>query len=384
MRKIGIVNFENIRSYNNNEYLPVIKRLIEEPVFLQAIDSYFTEHTIEELKEQLLSYKSINEFQSNFVCRFIYKIEKQSISQITFKGLEDINETKGAPLFISNHRDIVLDSALINFGLDKYKMNTCEIAIGSNLLGIPWVKDLVRLNKSFIVQRNVPKQEMLSSSIQLSSYIQHTLLKNNQSVWIAQREGRAKDGNDKTNPGVLKMFALSSTEPSLIDFYKNMNITPVSISYEYDPCDELKIAELLAKEKGEIYVKAPNEDVQHMVRGIQGQKGNIKITFANLINNRIEEFREVTNRNEIIKRIATIIDNEIYLNYHLWPTNYIAFDLLNNSAKFKGEYTEKQKEAFLTYMKDKLSAVNQNNPDAERLFLSMYANPVKNKLEALS
>ncbi|MCB9360187.1 MAG: 1-acyl-sn-glycerol-3-phosphate acyltransferase [Flavobacteriales bacterium] len=384
MRKIGIVNFENIRSYNNSEYLPVMNRLLEEPVFLQAITSYFTEYTLEELKEQLLSYRAINEFQSNFVCRFIYKIEKQSISQITFKGLENINETKGTRLFISNHRDIVLDSALINFGLDKYKMNTCEIAIGSNLLGIPWVKDLVRLNKSFIVQRNVPKQEMLSSSIQLSSYIQHTLLENNQSVWIAQREGRAKDGNDKTNPGVLKMFALSSTAPSLIDFYKNMNITPVSISYEYDPCDELKIAELIAKEKGETYVKAPNEDVQHMVRGIQGQKGNIKIAFANTINNKIEEFREITNRNEIIKRIAAIIDKEIHLNYHLWVTNYIAFDLINNSAKFKDEYTDEQKETFLTYMKDKLSAVNQNNADAERLFLTMYANPVKNKLEALS
>jgi hypothetical protein len=383
LRKIGIVNFENIRSYNNNEYLPAMNRLLQEPVFLQAIDSYFPEYTIEELKEQLLSYRTINEFQSNFVCRFIYKIEKQSISQIAFKGLENINETKGAPLFISNHRDIVLDSALINFGLDKYKMNTCEIAIGSNLLNIPWVKDLVRLNKSFIVQRNVPKQEMLSSSIQLSSYIQHSLLENKQSVWIAQREGRAKDGNDKTNPGVLKMFALSSTI-NLIDFYKNMNITPVSISYEYDPCDELKIAELLAKEKGETYVKAPNEDVQHMVRGIQGQKGNIKITFANSINDRVEEFREITNRNEIIKRIAAIIDKEIYLNYHLWPTNYIAYDLLNNSVKFKSEYTEKQKEAFISYMNDKLRAVNQNNTDAERLFLSMYANPVKNKLVALS
>jgi hypothetical protein len=383
LRKIGIVNFENIRSYNNNEYLPVMNRLLQEPVFLQAINSYFTEYTLDELKEQLLSYKTINEFQSNFVCRFIYKIEKQSISQIAFKGLENINEAKGARLFISNHRDIVLDSALINFGLDKYKMKTCEIAIGSNLLAIPWVKDLVRLNKSFIVQRNVPKQEMLSSSIELSSYIQYTLNDKKQSIWIAQREGRAKDGNDKTNPGVLKMFALSS-DTNLIDFYKNMNITPVSISYEYDPCDELKIAELLAKEKGETYVKAPKEDVQHMVRGIQGQKGNIKITFANLINDRIEEFREITNRNEIIKRIAAIIDKEIHLNYHLWPTNYIAYDLLNHLSQHQNQYTEKQKEAFIGYMNKKLATVNQNNPDAERLFLSMYANPVKNKIAALS
>lgn len=383
MRKIGIVNFENIRSYNNSEYLPVINRLLEEPVFLEAINSYFEDYSIIELKEQLLSYRTINEFQSNFVCRFIYEIEKLSISQITFKGLENINEEKGARLFISNHRDIVLDSALINFGLDKYKMNTCEIAIGSNLLGIPWVKDLVRLNKSFIVQRNVPKQEMLAASIQLSSYIQHTLLENKQSIWIAQREGRAKDGNDKTNPGVLKMFALSS-DINLIDFYKNMNITPVSISYEYDPCDELKITELLAKENGESYVKRPNEDVQHMVRGIQGKKGNIKITFSNLINDRIEEFRDITNRNEIIKRIASIIDKEVYLNYHLWPTNYIAYDLLNNSNEFKSKYTFNKKEDFICYVNEKLTSINQNNDDARRLFLSMYANPVKNRLEALS
>ncbi len=378
MKKIGIVNFENIRSYNDKEYLPVINSLLKEPIFLQIITSYFTDYTVEELKDQLLSYKTINEFQSNFVCRFIYEIEKLSISQISFKGLEDINEEKGARLFISNHRDIVLDSALINFGLDKYKMKTCEIAIGSNLLVIPWVKDLVRLNKSFIVQRNVPKQEMLSSSIQLSSYIQHTLNEKKQSIWIAQREGRAKDGNDKTNPGVLKMFALSS-DTNLIDFYKNMNITPVSISYEYDPCDELKIKELLAKEKGETYVKQPNEDVQQMVRGMQGQKGNIKIVFADKINTKIEEFRGITNRNEIIKKMASIIDNEVHLNYHLWVTNYIAFDVLNDSIQFQNKYSAEQKQDFLAYMSNKLKSINIDNPDARRLFLTMYANPVKNQ-----
>tara|TARA_R110001592_G_scaffold208843_2_gene459893 strand:- start:7145 stop:8296 length:1152 start_codon:yes stop_codon:yes gene_type:complete len=378
LKKIGIVNFENIRSYNDKEYLPVINSLLKEPIFLQIITSYFTDYTVEELKDQLLSYKTINEFQSNFVCRFIYEIEKLSISQISFKGLEDINEEKGARLFISNHRDIVLDSALINFGLDKYKMKTCEIAIGSNLLVIPWVKDLVRLNKSFIVQRNVPKQEMLSSSIQLSSYIQHTLNEKKQSIWIAQREGRAKDGNDKTNPGVLKMFALSS-DTNLIDFYKNMNITPVSISYEYDPCDELKIKELLAKEKGETYVKQPNEDVQQMVRGMQGQKGNIKIVFADKINTKIEEFRGITNRNEIIKKMASIIDNEVHLNYHLWVTNYIAFDVLNDSIQFQNKYSAEQKQDFLAYMSNKLKSINIDNPDARRLFLTMYANPVKNQ-----
>lgn len=377
------MEFDDIRAYKDEEYKEVITRLLQEPIFLNAIDNYFKDNTLEELQEQLLSYNTINEFQSKFVCRFLAIIEKISMKKIHFEGLEDIKKVNAACTFISNHRDIVLDSALINFGLDQYKMNTSEIAIGSNLLTIPWVKDLVRLNKSFIVRRNVPKQEMLTSSIQLSSYIQHTLKDKKQSIWIAQREGRAKDGNDLTNPGVLKMFTLSSKE-DLIDFYKNMNISAVSISYEYDPCDELKIKELLAKEKGEAYTKAQNEDVMHMVRGIQGQKGNVKISFSNIINDKIEKLRGITNRNEVIKNIATIIDNEIHANYQLWPTNYIAYDLLENDNSFSSFYSEEQKSVFKLYMKQKLDAINLNTTDSIRMFLTMYANPVKNQKKVLA
>ena len=376
------MNFDNIRTYNDSEYLTVIQRLLDEPIFVNIITSYFPEYTEDELLTQLLSFKTIQEFQSNFVCHFIYKVQQKSINRIFFDGLGAL-ENSSPRLLMSNHRDIVLDSALINFGLDKCNLNTCEIAIGSNLLGTLWIKDLVRVNKSFIVQRDLPKQEMLSSSIQLSSYVQHALHEKKQSVWIAQREGRAKDGNDKTNPGVLKMFALSA-EINLIDFYKNMNITPVSISYEYDPCDGMKIAELLAKERGEQYIKQDGEDVAHMVAGMTGPKGNVDINFADLINDKIELLRGLTNRNQIIKKIAAIIDDTIHQNYRLWPNNYVAYDMLNESTEFEGEYTSEQKEEFLNYINQKLDSVQLNTADGKRMFFSMYATPVKNKLAVLA
>ena len=376
------MNFDDIRSYNDAEYTAVVTRLVNEPIFVQAIQYFFPKFTKEELEQELLSYTKINEFQANFFCRLISKVEDFSMDQLFIEGLEDITD-QISRLYISNHRDIVLDSALINYGLNANNLNTSEIAIGSNLLATPWVKDLVRLNKSFIVKRNVAKQEMLNSSIQLSNYIQYVIHQKHQSVWIAQREGRAKDGNDKTNPGLLKMFTLSANE-DLIDFFIKMNITPVSISYEYDPCDILKVPELLAKLKGEPYLKKEGEDNLHMITGIKGDKGNTKVVFAKSINTQIEELRGLKNRNELLKNIAQIIDTEIHRNYYLWPTNYIAFDLLNNTEQFAKKYTQKQKDQFVEILDQKLAHYQlQQNGEARQLFLKMYANPVINKGEKL-
>jgi len=376
------VNFDDIRPYNDDEYKDVVKRLVNEPVFVQAIQYFFPKFTKEELETELLSYLKINEFQSNFFCRLLAKVEEFSMDKLSIEGLENVNDNISR-LYISNHRDIVLDSALINYGLNANNLSTSEIAIGSNLLGLPWVKDLVRLNKSFIVKRNIPKQDMLNASIQLSSYIQYALHDKKQSVWIAQREGRSKDGNDKTNPGLLKMFTLSSDE-NLVDFFIKMNITPVSISYEYDPCDVLKIPELIAKSKGETYVKKEGEDNLHMITGIKGYKGNTKIVFANTISDKIAALKDVKNRNELLKNIANIIDEEIYVNYHLWPTNYIAYDLLNNSNKYNKKYTEIEKDKFLKYVKDRLEKTQlSDNNEAKKIFLEMYANPVINKYKEI-
>lgn len=374
------MNFENIRAYRDDEYQSIIKKLLEVEVLMETIHSYLPELTMDEIKEKLLSFSTIQQFQSEMVCWVIDRILTASSDGITFKGITELNPNI-SNLFISNHRDIVLDSALINYALNERKKNTSEIAIGSNLLSLPWVKDLVRLNKSFIVRRNVPKQEVIEASKNLSAYINYTLKEKKQDIWIAQREGRAKDGFDKTTPGLLKMFGMCSNG-NLLEHLLSLNITPVAISYEYDPCDYLKIPELLKKHQGEEYIKAPNEDNQHMVLGIKGYKGNIHIHFGRPINDEIEHLAHITNKNELLKQIAEIIDKRIYTNYHLFPTNYIAYDWLNESNTFENQYTKEEKTKFESYTVKRLENFKGNDL-AKEIFLKMYANPVMNKLNSL-
>jgi 1-acyl-sn-glycerol-3-phosphate acyltransferase len=369
------LNYEDIRPYNDNEYKAAIEELFDIQPLMETIYRNFPELSENEVKDLLLSFNGLQEFQSNIVCRVIQNGIDSTMKAFSFDGLIQLGKNS-SHIFITNHRDIVVDSALINYCLDITGNDTCEIAIGSNLLAQPWVKSLVRLNKSFIVKRNIPKQEILAASKTLSSYINYTINEKKQSIWIAQREGRAKDGFDKTNPGVLKMFALNA-DGNLLDYLINLNITPVSLSYEYDPCDDLKIQELLDKEDGKEYVKSENEDNEHMMLGIQGSKGNVHLQFGTPINEEIKKFSDIKNRNELLKKIAKVIDREIYKNYKLWNSNYVAYDLLNSSNKYANKYSENGKEMFIGYMNKKLKNFS-GNERAKNIFLQMYANPVIN------
>ncbi|MGE0561747.1 MAG: 1-acyl-sn-glycerol-3-phosphate acyltransferase [Flavobacteriales bacterium] len=372
-------NFDDIRCYNDNEYQDVAKRLVKEDVLLYGLQKYHPELSIDQIKVMLLSYQTINEFQYDVVRRTLERVVDNTITELSSDGFFDLY-AKNTYTFISNHRDIVLDSGLINYLLIKrIGFIGCEIAIGSNLLKNLIVRDIVRLNKSFMVKRDLPNQEMIEASKQLSNYIQHVLNVKKESVWIAQREGRAKDGNDVTNPGLLKMFCFSA-QGDLLAHLTQMNITPVALSYEYDPCDAIKLPDLLAKANGETYKKQPNEDALHMATGIDGFKGNVNIFFCAPINDKIQQFSEVKNRNELLKSVASVIDTEIQGNYHLWPNNYIAYDLLKNSAEYVSKYTEKQKNTFIEYMNKKMDSVGlRENEQARQLFFEMYANPVINK-----
>lgn len=368
------MNFEDIRPYNDAEFHKVVNELFKVKPLMEVICNYL-EISLEEIKNLILSYKSIQDFQSNIVCRFIQVIINRSVDKFSYDGVLKLNK-EDSYLLLSNHRDIVLDSALINYCLNDRKYNTSEIAIGSNLLSEDWIKKLVRLNKSFIVKRNIPKHEMLSASQNLSAYLDYTLKEKKQSLWIAQREGRAKDGFDKTNPGLLKMFGMAA-EDNLLDHLISLNITPVSISYEYDPCDEFKVPELLKKLVGEEYIKDKGEDEMNMILGIKGQKGNVHFQFGSPINKKIIGLRGVKNRNELLKNIAGIIDEEIYKNYHLWNSNYVAYDLFHSCSKYEENYSENGKQKFIDYMNTKLKDYS-GNKEAEKVFLKMYANPVIN------
>ena len=217
---------------------------------------------------------------------------------------------------------------------------------------------------------------MLSSSQNLSAYIDYTLKEKKQSIWIAQREGRAKDGFDKTNPGLLKMFGMAAKD-NLLDHLISLNITPVSLAYELNPCDNLQLPELLKKAAGEEYVKYKGEDEKSMLYGIQGNKGNVHIQFGSPINEEIKQFKDIKNRNELLKNIAGIIDQKIYKNYHLWNSNYVAYDMLHDTVKYEEKYDENGKEKFLDYMNERLSDF-ADNKEARNIFLLMYANPTIN------
>lgn len=367
--------FEDIRPFKDDEYKEVIKELFEVDPLMDAVQNYLPELTLDEIKALLISFNGIQDFQSNMVCRVIQSSIDSSMDHFTHDGVLELDKNSSY-LFVTNHRDIVLDSALVNFCLNDEKYDTCEIAIGSNLLGEPWIEKLVKLNKSFIVKRNLSRQEMLEASKVLSSYIDYTLKQKKQSIWIAQREGRAKDGFDKTNPGVLKMFGMAN-DGDLLDHLISLNIVPVSLSYEFDPCDDMKIPELLMKSEGKEYIKYDGEDERSMLLGIMGQKGNVHIQFGEPINKEIEQFRDIKNKNQLLKSIAEVIDRRIYQNYRLWNSNYVAYDLLHSSNKYVDHYSDNGKEKFIEYMNKKLERF-EGNEQATKLFLQMYANPVLN------
>ena len=373
--------YDDIRPYRDHEYGQVMENLLASPLSDILIASVFPGLPAGQIKEQMRSIKSINEFQGKVIYYAIESILKNSSSGFTHSGLENLKPGK-AYLFISNHRDILLDPALFNYVIYKHGLETAEIAIGDNLMQTLWVRDLARLNKSFIVKRNLSVRELVTASRHLSSYIYNRLVENQCSVWIAQREGRAKDGNDRTQPGVLNMIGLSN-KGELRDHFINMNILPVSISYEYDPCDTDKVRSLYAQKFFGGYTKEKNEDNLAMKKGIQGFKGAIHIHFGELLNEKIRALPGGLHKNELIGRIAKMIDQEIIGNYKLHRTNRIAFDVLYGSDENTPYYTPEDKARFMSDIEDKAKGMAGEEEELITIFLEMYARPCLNKKELL-
>lgn len=371
-------NFDDIRPYNDDEVKEKIEELASEPQFEYAMSHIFKGVPFKMVKRQLGQISSIREFQIDFMLPILKIMVSSTTQGLSWSG--DQMDNSQHHLFLSNHRDIVLDSALTNYALAEKGLDTAEIAIGSNLLSPAWVETFVKLNKSFTVTRGVEKEKKVEASYKLSSYIQHTCVEKQNSIWIAQREGRSKDGNDRTNPSLLKMLCLSSKEPHPIDYLKKLNIRTVSASYEYNPCDAMTLPELYAKFMGEKYEKAEGEDLKSMILGVQGEKGHVHIGFSNSINEELESLREIDNKNAFFQTLAELLDKRIYKNYKLFKTNYIAYDLLKDNKKYESEYTEEELNGFKIYMDSKIEAVKGDRDVLHQLFLQMYANPVINKM----
>ncbi len=370
--------FDSIRPFYDAEVNEAIKFSVNHPMMKAIMNFTFPELEDNIWKEQLRRTFSIRDFQCNFIYQALQKVLEKTSDGLTTSGFEKL-EKNTAYMFISNHRDIILDTSLLNACLFEHGLVMTASAIGDNLVKRDFMNTLAKMNRNFLVQRGLSPREMLQSSKLMSEYIGQLLLRENRSVWIAQREGRTKDGNDLTNPGVLKMLAMGNDLPKLTDYFKKIKIVPVSISYEYDPTDALKMPQLLAEANDETYIKNKNEDFMTLMSGIMGQKKHIHIHVGEILDSEIDEIAvEFENSNKQIQALAQVIDNHIHKDYKLWPTNYIAFDILNKTNKFVDCYTESEKSLFERRLEMK---IDTENPIELEGFLNMYANPVVNKLK---
>lgn len=376
-------NFDEIRPLNNDEVKEAIEELIANEDFARALRYIKPDLCWDQFAEAMRACKTKEEFKSTFGYDAVMTVAKKTTFSLTISGRSRLPKDKAACTFISNHRDIVLDVGFLNVMLYDVGYGPTQIAIGDNLLIRPWIKTLVRLNNSFIVKRGVSVRQMLDVSHTLSAYIHHTIKDTKESVWIAQREGRAKDSNDKTQGSVLKMLNMGGDSGNLLTNLMELNIVPVAISYEYDPCDFLKAKEFQQKRDDPNFVKSQRDDLLSMETGILNNKGRVHFTITTPINEKLATLDPNLDKNELVGKIADIIDREIYLNYRFYPCNYIAYDMRMGTNRFKDHYSQKDKTAFESYLNGQVEKIVLPNKDENFLrgkILEMYSNPLKNHL----
>lgn len=371
--------FESIRPYYDAEVNNAIRSIIDDPMLEAMMSFTFPNDPSENWKEQMLHTHSLRDFQINFIYPGVKKVLEKSSDGLSLSGFEKL-EPNTPYLFISNHRDIILDTSLLNSSLYENGLVLTTSAIGDNLVKKPFLHTLSKLNRNFLIKRGLKGRELLESSQLASAYIQNSLLHENRSVWTAQREGRTKDGKDATHKGVLKMITLADQRADSFQVLKEINVVPISISYEYDPTDVLKMPELLAKSRDEKYVKSENEDFLNLLRGIMGTKKRIHIEVNGLLTKEIDDIsKSDANLSDKLSFLADVIDEKIWAGYKLWPSNYIAHDLIHEDSKYSKFYTEKEKLTFVRRFEEKVSS---KDPVVRSNFLLMYANPVDNKERA--
>lgn len=376
--------FDAIRPFEPEELPEVFERLLGNAQFAQVVAFVFKDVPFDMLAQKMRACKTNLEFQVAFCYPFI-----KGLLQKASLGCDmnvDAIDMEKRYTFVSNHRDIVLDSALLDVLLvDAGCKTTCEIAIGDNLLSLPWVKDLVRINKSFIVERSVSLRQMLLSSKRLSDYMHLVIAQKHDNVWIAQREGRAKDSNDRTQESIIKMMVMGG-EGSLVERLKGLHIVPLAISYEYDPCDFLKAQEFQLKRDIADWKKGPMDDVVSMQTGIMGYKGHIHYDAAPCIDAWLDTLDPDMPKADFFKAVATHIDEEVFRRYRLYPSNYVALDELEGTTAHADRYTAEQKAQFDGYIAQQMAKIQL--PDKDEAFLrerllTMYANPARNQEQLL-
>ena len=381
-RETASPNFEDIRPLNQDEVQSAIEKLLASDEFRSAIRYIKPNLNWDEFAATMRACKTKEQFKSTLGYEAVMTVAQKTTFSLTVSGRSRLPEGKPACTFISNHRDIVLDASFLNLILFDVGYGLTQVAIGDNLLIRPWIETFVRLNNSFIVKRGVSVRQMLEVSYTLSAYIHHTIKETKESIWIAQREGRAKDSNDRTQPSVLKMLNMAG-DKDILSNLASLNIVPVSISYEYDPCDYLKAKEFQLKRDNPDYHKTQQDDLLNMETGILGNKGRVHFTIGNRINDRLAELDPNKDKNELFAEVANIIDKEIYRHYRFYPCNYVAYDLLHGTRRFSDHYGLKDKKEFEAYLQgqlDKIDIPNKDEAFLRLMILEMYTNPLVNNL----
>lgn len=380
-------DFSDISPYDDSEFHSRMEQLIKEPGFLHAIHYTMPEEDVPSLIGELRKIDNKHDFQQKIMYPFLEMLAKTTTSGISLGGIKYYNPALNY-VFITNHRDIVLDASFLNLAFIRRGIPTSEIAIGNNLLIFDWITDLVRLNKSFIVKRNTGLREGLEAAKKLSAYIRHTILEKHESIWIAQREGRAKDSSDHTQESLIKMLAISGEGP-FIEKLKEINIMPVSISYEYDPNDYLKAKEFLMRRRDPNFKKSQRDDLFSMETGLLQFKGKVHFQLTPRINTKLDQLGDFRDNNTAAKYVGALIDNAIHRSYEIFPINYVAFDMLHKTERFSRKYTPEQRaeaEAYFNRQLDKTNIEDLTAGEREymlEMMLVMYANPLKNKLKTI-
>lgn len=375
--------FEDIRSFTTEEIPAAMRLLYEDETAAKIVRLVFGEENFDEAKKMLLTIKTSDELQKKILTHCKRWIVSNSMKAIETQGFETIKNGKPY-LFTGNHRDITLDAFMLQTSMIENGLNSCNIAFGSNLILNKTIDIFSKANKMFKVERSQNIRELAINSQHLSDYIRY-LIKDNQSVWIAQRNGRTKDGNDKTDHGIITMFSMSGDRNDLITNLSELNITPVATSYEFEPCAMMKARERYITERDGKYEKQPMEDMDSMISGIWKKKGIMNIAICRSITREDLNEYEGADKREIIQAVADLIDKRIYENYRLYPNNFIAHDWLSGSSTFKSHYTEEDKFVFKAYCDKIFSKLYEElGSEAETRFteilLGIYANPVENKI----
>ena len=367
--------FDDIRPYNAEEFPKAMQRIANSSSFPILASFVYPGEPLEEVRQRIANYKNVYEFQSQTMFRVNERVIEESISEFTCSGIERLRPDKQY-LYVSNHRDIMLDASLLQYFLLTQDFDTTEITFGANLMSSQLVIDIGKCNKMFKVERpGGSLKDFYCSSLHLSEYIRYAVLEKKQSVWIAQRNGRTKDGIDSTDQGIIKMFCMSRPDDK-IQALSELNIVPVAVSYEWESCDILKAIELYQSQYTK-YIKKPGEDLNSILTGLLQRKGRVHFELCEPITDQeLMQYDHLTN-NEYHKAVAQLIDSRIIPAYRLWPNNYIAHDIRYGSKAFQSFYTKEQREAFLRRL-GHLDKYDECDLDQLKdIFLSIYSNPIE-------